>query len=308
MGGEELTRASRGRGELPFERAFRRWAEGEGVRWEETRIMRSEAGGESAAYRLSPRSAPRGVVLLVHGAGNDALFAMVGLSKRLLRSGLEVFTFDLDGHGRGGRTRLAGATISGAIPAAAAAALAGRRGVPLHTLGVSLGGSLLLHALPHLPVKPASAALVCAPLEIRTGWRAIGGELRPRLVRTLWREREDYGISGLLPSFGGWKRDVYPLRLAAEPPAGSFGYVVELNRILRSLSLESAARTVDLPVLLIYGSADRLVPAEQGERLASLLPHARLLVLPGETHLSAPMAPKALSALVAWVSGLEERA
>jgi alpha-beta hydrolase superfamily lysophospholipase len=242
------------------------------------------------------------VVLLVHGAGNDALFAMIGLARRLLRAELEVFTFDLDGHGRGGTTRLAASSVAGAVPAAVEAAVAGRRGLPLHAVGVSLGGSLLLDALPRLSPAPASAALLCAPLRVHLSRHAVIGELGPGLLRALWREREHYGLGGLIPSFGRWKRDVYPLRLGEAGGTGAFGYVEALNHILTSLHLEEAARATRTPVLLVYGAADRLVPPEQGERLAALLPRSELLVLPGETHLTVPLAEGAVERVVGRIT------
>ena len=128
--------------------------------------------------------------------------------------------------------------------------------------------------------------------------RAVVGELGPGLLRTLWREREHYGVGGLIPSFGRWKRDVYPLRLGEVAGTGAFGYVEALNQILASLRLEEAARAIDTPVLLVYGAADRLVPPEQGERLAALLPRSELRILPGETHLTTPLAPAAVEAVV----------
>jgi pimeloyl-ACP methyl ester carboxylesterase len=287
--------------ELPFERRFRAWAGRAGVGWETLRYPRPEAGGETLAHRLTPPGGPpRGVVLTVHGAGNDALFAMVGLFKRLLLRRFEVFTFDLDGHGRAGTTSLAAETAPSALPAAIEASGARERGLALHALGISLGGSVLLHSLPDLE-DVASAILVCAPLRIRFRWRAVAGELRRPSWKALWREREHYGLTGLVPSFGPFKREVYPLRLAEPPGPGSFAYVEALNRILSELRLEERAASVGCPVLLVYGSRDGIVPLSQGERLARTIPDAHLLPLIGETHLSTPMAPAAVEGMLRWV-------
>ncbi|HET8657208.1 MAG TPA: alpha/beta fold hydrolase [Longimicrobiaceae bacterium] len=281
--------------ELAFERALRRWVEDRGIAWEAIAYPRPEAGGITRAFRITPRE-PRGLVVSVHGAGNDALFAMAGLFRRLLLEGLAVFAFDVDGHGRASTTRFDPGAAGGAVAAAVEESGALDRGLPLHGVGVSLGGALLLHALPRLPF--ASAALVCAPLRVHLTAGSIANELRPGLLRAAWRGRRLYGATGLIPSFGPIRRDLYPLRLTVPPGPGAFGYVDVLNRTLESLRLEEAARATPCPVLLVYGARDRLVPPEQGERLAALIPRAELLLLPGETHLTTPLAPAAIEAVV----------
>ncbi|MBW3628827.1 MAG: alpha/beta hydrolase [Gemmatimonadetes bacterium] len=286
--------------ELGYERAFREWAGRAGYGWEKIRYPRNEAGGDTVAYRMTPTGAPRAVVLAVHGAGNDALFALVGLFKELLGRGYEVFTFDLDGHGRASTT-LFGDAVRGAVPAAVARTGAAQRGLPVHAIGISLGGAILLASLANLPSPPRSASLLSAPLRIHLSWAAIRREVGKPLLRTLWRERSHYGFTGLVPSFGPFKRGSYPLRLAQPPGPGPFGYVEVLNQTLERLSLEEAARRASIPVLLAYGRRDLLVPAEQAERLAQLLPRAELLVLDGETHLSAPMAPPAVYRVLSWI-------
>lgn len=286
--------------ELGYERAFRGWAAASGYGWERLRYPRLEAGGETVAYRLSPPAPPRGLVLAVHGAGNDALFALVGLFKALLGSGYEVFTFDLDGHGRHSTTVFS-EEVRGAVAAAVDRSGAAERGLPLHAVGVSLGGSILLGSLSRLPVQPRTAALLSAPLRIHLSGAAMRREAGVRLLRTIWRERSHYGLTGLIPSFGPFKRGSYPLRLGSAPGPGPFGYVEVLNRTLASLQLERAARECAVPVLLAYGSRDLLVPLEQGERLAALLPRSELLTLRGESHLSAPMAPRTTARLLEWI-------
>ncbi|HET7321879.1 MAG TPA: alpha/beta fold hydrolase, partial [Longimicrobiaceae bacterium] len=213
--------------------------------------------------------------------------------------GLEVFAFDVDGHGRGQRhdaTRFVPGVVGSAVEAAVEESGALRRGLSLHGVGVSFGGSLLLHALPRIPF--ASAALLCAPLQVQLSARTALHEVSMPVLRTLWRERRLYGLTGLFPSFGPVRRGTYPLRLGVPVPSGAFGYVEVLNRTLRGLELEAAARDTRCPVLVVGGGRDRLVPADQAERIAELIPRGELLLLPGETHLSAVLAPEALKAVV----------
>lgn len=288
--------------ELAFERRCREWAEQAGVRWETLRYQRPEAGGETVAHKLTPAGSPAAVTITVHGAGNDALFAMVGLFQRLLAAGHQIVAFDLDGHGRSSTTRLSADAAPSAIPAALAATGVGHADLPLHLVGISLGGAITLASLPELPAPLHSAVLIAAPLRIEFSRAAILRELGPPLLQALIRERSHYGLTGLIPSFGPFKRGTYPLRLADTPPAGAFGYVEVLNDILDRLALLSAARATQVPVLLAYGGRDRLVPPSQGRLLHEAIPSSELLVAPGETHLSVHLAPEVVRRVLEWVT------
>lgn len=258
------------------------------------------AGGRTNAHRLSPAGGPAAMVVLVHGAGNDALFSFARLVKRLLSEQLEVFTFDVDGHGRGSTTVLDPSTLRDAVPRAVRVSGAAERGVPVHLVGVSFGGALALAALGSEPAMFASAAIVAAPLHIRVTPSTIARELRLPLLKALWRERRHGGIWGSIPSFGPVKRGVYPLRLGEAPAAGAFGYVAVLNHAIDRLDLRSSAAAVEAPVLLVYGARDRIVPMAQGEELARLIRRSELLRLPDESHLSALSA--ATAEIVDWIS------
>ena len=284
---------------LPFEDRYRTWAVERGIGWSEERVEYGPGRAASTAYRLTPPAEPRRTVLALHGAGNDALFGWVGLFRRLLLDGAEVFSVELPGHGRGGTSHFTSEAARALIGRSVEVCSERGGGRPLHTVGVSLGAACLLHALPDLGPSLASAALVVAPLEIRLSPRTVLRELTPATAAFLWSERRDYGITGLIPSFGPFKREIYPLRLP-EPGRGAFGYVGVLNRQLADARLLHRARDIPTPVLLVYGGRDLVVPAEQGERLAAALPDARLHIEPQSTHLSTPMLDSTLETLVRW--------
>ncbi|HEX6924056.1 MAG TPA: alpha/beta fold hydrolase [Longimicrobiaceae bacterium] len=287
--------------ELPYERHFRAWCDLNRVEWRTFFYSRPEAGGETQAHHLLPAGEPLGGVLVVHGAGNDALFSLTRLFSELLQRRLEVFTFDVDGHGRHSSALLSTAGLETMIPAALRAWGKQVRERPLHAIGISLGGSLLLHALPRLGSALTSAVLVAAPLRVELSRAAILREVGAPMLRTIWRERSWFGLTGLIPSFGPFRRGAFPLRLEDAPGPGAFGYVQVLNRMLDRLDLPAAARATEVPTLLVYGARDRLVPREQAETLARALPTAEVLVLPGETHLSTPMSPIARGRILEWL-------
>lgn len=283
---------------LHFEQRFERWLADHSMRWSRLTLSYGEPKEGTALHHFHPGVRPRRTVLAIHGAGNDALFGWIGLFKRLLEIESQIFTLDLPGHGRHGQTLFDGRSALLAIGALLGKA---ERSLPAHAIGISLGGSLLLRALADHPAAICSAVMIVAPLAIEISPRAIAREIGPATLSTLWRERQHYGWTGLIPSFGSFKRELYPLRLADALPEGRFGYVESLNREIAALALDEISPSIDLPVLLIYGERDRLVPAEQGERLHQRLPRSELHLLPGETHLSTPFAPAATRRLIHWI-------
>ncbi len=278
---------------------FQAWLAAAGASIETVSYPR--AGGLARGCRLVPAGAPRGRVVLAHGAGNDALYPLLALCTPLLRAGWEIFAFDLDGHGRESTTTFRVETIVHALADAAERAEAGRPPLPLHLLGHSLGGSLVLHAL-STPgwERVVSAAVLSAPIRLRLGARAALGELRGFLRRATFAQREHYGVWGVVPAVGPLKRGTYPFRL--ENAAPGFGYVAGVQALLAHLALEDAAPRIRTPVLLVYSRGDGLVPAEQGELLASRIPSAALEVLDGPAHWSVPFDERAVARVTEWLA------
>ncbi|HEV2150207.1 MAG TPA: alpha/beta fold hydrolase, partial [Longimicrobiaceae bacterium] len=261
---------------------------------------RPEAGGEVAAFRLSPRGAPRGRVVAAHGACDDALFPLVALYHALLERGFEVFAFDLDGNGWESTTRFGAETVRGAVAAAAREAARDRPALPLHLLGHSLGGALVLDALARGEVEAESAVVVATPLEVRITAATALAELRGFFRPATLRQRAYYGLAGVVPAFGPVKRAAYPFR--GDSRTGNFDYVAVFDALLRATELRSAAERVRVPVLLVYGERDRIAPAAHGAELARRLPDAELAVVPGATHFSTASSPEATERAAAWLA------
>jgi alpha-beta hydrolase superfamily lysophospholipase len=280
-------------------RRLERWLVSVGARLERDRYPRPEAGGEVAALRLIP-STPVARVVAVHGAGNDALYPQAALFRALVARGCEVFAFDLDGHGVESTTTFRLTAMEGAIASAVDQAERHRPELPLHLVGHSLGGSLVLHALTSSLPRVLSAVVLSAPLRVTLGLRTAVAELRGFLRPATFAQREHYGLWGTIPAAGPLRRRAYPFR-RTEGGHGSFGYVEAVQALLERLDVERQAVDVRQPVLLVYGDRDRLVPLEQGERLARAIPHAELLRVAGGTHWSTALDPVAIDAAAEWI-------
>jgi alpha-beta hydrolase superfamily lysophospholipase len=278
-----------------------RWLASEGARLERVRYARPEARGDVDAWRIVPAEA-RARVVAAHGAGNDALYPQIALFKALVREGVEIFSFDVDGHGAASTTVFAPDVVPSAVAMAVEVAERGRADLPLHLVGHSFGGSLVLHALAAGAVPHAASAIaISAPVEVALGVRVALGELGGFLRAATLGQREHYGVWGTVPAVGPLKRRAYPIRGVAENGA-PFAYVDAIRSLLARLDLPKIAGDIAAPVLLVYGTADRLVPPAQGRMLADLIPSSHLLEIPGATHWSTAFAEDAVARAASWIS------
>jgi pimeloyl-ACP methyl ester carboxylesterase len=271
-------------------------------------------GGFARAVRLALGTpAPTRRVVFAHATGNDAAYPQQALLKALLLAGCEIVAFDLDGHGRGSTSLLDPSTVRTCVHAAIAAAGWDAAGSSPHLIGESLGGALCLAAAAAPGAlgglwTPASLTLLSTPLAIEIGWRTALSELGTLLRPAFWSLAREYGLRDALPALGAFRRDRFPVRLAADA-GGALGYVEVVARALKALDLEAAARAVHCPVLLVYGERDRLAPVAQAGMLAGLMTAAGapvdLEIVPRETHFTAALTRSAIQRVTAFIAGVD---
>jgi fermentation-respiration switch protein FrsA (DUF1100 family) len=193
----------------------------------------SEDGVPLHGWLLSPRrGAPRGTVLFLHGnAGN------IGVHTRsvlwLVDAGYELFAFDYRGYGRsGGKPDIPGVHRDARAAVAKLLSLPGMSADRYVVFGQSLGGAVAVHTV-----------------------AAISPSKRPRALI-------------VDSAFAGYRRIVRDkLR---EYPGGR--YVAWISRFLSDeYSAERwIAKVGPVPVIVLHGTADDLVPHEHGKRLYGL--------------------------------------
>lgn len=242
------------------------------------------AAGQLLALLDRPLSAPRAVVLLLHGLGGSS--AREGLRRMglaLQGAGFAVLRLNLRGADPG--RHLAGGTYaarcnSDLLPVIARArALA--QGRPLLGAGISLGGTMLLNACLEAPGVLDGLFCASSPLDLAACSASIE---RPRnriyqrwLLKRLVRQTlaDPFGVSALEQTLlhgAAAPRTIRAFDSAVTAPRWGFADVEAYYR--EASPLQHLLATPDRlpPTLLLQALDDPWVPAADAQALASALP------------------------------------
>lgn len=254
----------------------------------------------SGAVLLSRDREPRGLVVIAHGGGNHRFFGLHYLVRVLLDSGFDSLTAHLAGHGRGRVDTFTLENARARMDALVAWARGSASERVVVVLGQSLGGSLALDQLARGTAGDAVIA-VSAPADLRTNMR-LGLELGCLLKPAVYRAVRYAGPWGALPAYRGFRRKAFPVRAQnGENYLDAFADAVEEMALEKRLdSIETA-----LPVLLVHGERDGVVPCSQASSLAEALGSAAQLCLePGVRHLDPLLYRRVVARIVRWLQEL----
>jgi alpha-beta hydrolase superfamily lysophospholipase len=228
-----------------------------------------------------PDAPPRATLVNLHGLGDhSALYPMI--AERFVPRGIAVKAFDLRGHGRSGGQR-AWLRDWRDYRDDLHTFIEGVRGAePLFLLGHSLGGLIVLEYALHHPeglagviaAAPAVGEVGVPPLLMAAG--RVLSRIWPRFSMTTGMDLD--GLSRVPEAERAVLEDplfhrVGTARLSTEVPAA-------IERVQRG------AASLAVPVLLLHGTADRMVPPDGTRRLFSRLTLAdrRLIEYAGGYH------------------------
>jgi alpha-beta hydrolase superfamily lysophospholipase len=205
------------------------------------------------------RDNPLGTVIVCHGVGANHSDIEV-IHQVLFEAGFQVFTFDFRGHGLSdGHTITYGLNERMDVLGAYDACLARDDVTPdrLFALGVSMGGASLTLALPDMP-KVKAAVLDSAFADLTS------------MVEHQFR---------FLPQ---------SLRKVVTQVARGFSWI-ETGADINQLAPSKAMPQIDIPILIIHGDADRIVPVEHASKLHAAARNATIHIEPDSPHIGTVM-------------------
>lgn len=241
--------------------------------------MSSLAGRRVQRYAFPGRGG-RHAVLLLHGLGGSAI-SMAPLVPALVPLAPRVVLLELPGHGRSPEPAHGplSAREYGAVAIACAEEMAREHGAKVVLMGNSLGGALSLYVAHERPDLCAGVA----------GLNPAGAELSDEAVNSLPRSFPDPNVGAAHMARLLFHRTPWPFWLVARDFARHWG-TPTVQRILddartgndRSLGIE-VLTDIHLPVLILWGAEDRLLPIGSVEDFARIK-GARVEIIPACGH------------------------
>lgn len=235
-------------------------------------------GGQTAGLVHTPVGPPRGGVALIHGYGSNFYSgAQAHLARGLAERGFVTIATNLRDHDGGPKTTL---FEENRWDQQAAVDELARRGLaPLAMVGHSLGTNSVLHYLTETRDSRVRAVVLLAGPGNAFEWnvRIFGRERATRVLEDAQRlQREGRGKELMLVDLGPLGKALY-----------SADHLVSLRGPQTKSDPYRNVAPVTLPILLVYGTADRLVDLEVGRRLkaaATRAPRVDLVEVAGADH------------------------
>jgi pyruvate dehydrogenase E2 component (dihydrolipoamide acetyltransferase) len=222
-------------------------------------------------------------VVLLHGYG-ESILSWQGVFDRLARDA-DVIALDLPGFGLSSKPPSGYTADSMATVVAAFLSRLDVRRVVL--VGHSLGGVVATAMALRDPSRVLGLALVDPALI--TPWALADTSDSSRTGTSVRRVIAEYEL--LRGRFGGvhdgnWMAE--DSEAAAYQPSSDPAYAIALTAVLREFDFAfltpEEARRLTMPVKLIWGALDPVIPVQTGYALAERLPDATLVVLPRTWH------------------------
>ncbi len=252
-------------------------------------------------WLFTPKASTGATVVLAHGTTAEGTLPYYMWIRALIDAGINVLTFELDGHGENPRV-LRCPDIEDNVPAA----LAFVRGQPevdagrVGLMGVSLGGACAVAAAAR-DADVRAVVTVSSPHRIQIDeWGKLGevlGLFNPEVAATFVE-----ATPNLLMRFMQSHIRVGPEHADEPGDLLAPGTRYAVQRALRHLNpLDSAARLAHAPLLVINGEWDFIAPSWQAHDLYVRAAGAKsLAIIPRRNHFTVMISRQAVQSMAEW--------
>ena len=233
-----------------------------------------EHAGRRTAYRVADRGDGSKTLVFVHGSGADR---RVWKAQDRLASSHRVVALDLTGHGSSSDIEVAAGPSCLEVYAADLAAVAEAEAADV-VIGNSLGGAVVQWALLETELDPTAAVLVGSGAKL-----AVHEDIRQMMTADFDSAIDFLHRPDLLFTDGVDER----LEAASRDAMRACGRQITERDYLTCHSFDVRDRLdeIDIPVLAIGGSRDRLTPPMYHQYLARNLEHGVLSLVEDAAHL-----------------------
>ncbi|MFJ4633458.1 alpha/beta fold hydrolase [Streptomyces sp. NPDC088847] len=242
------------------------------------------------------RAGPRGgsPLVLLHGVGLDLTwwgdqFETFGRTR-------DVVAWDMPGHGLS--QPLGGTPTFDALTTALEAVVLSAQAGPADLVGVSVGGMTAQTFALRRPDLVRSLTLVTTLCDFETPVReALRERAHVAVSEGMGRIAELSNERWFPSGFRARRPDVVD-RATASLLRADPGFHAGMWNMISGLDLAERIAAITSPTLIVIGAEDRNAPVAMGEKMAGLIPHSSLRVLPGIGHFPPVEAPGLFNGLL----------
>jgi pimeloyl-ACP methyl ester carboxylesterase len=173
-----------------------------------------------------------------------------------------------------------------------------------HVVGHSMGGYIALAFAREFASKVAGLGLVSSQVVADTPERKAARQATAREVMEKGVESVAEGMTAKLSPDARVQGQVRPVIVAQRP----LGLSVALDAMAGRLDSTDVLRSFRLPVVIVHGAADELIPVDRAREMKSIAPAAHYLELPGGGHMPMMENPPAVAEALRFLAMRKDKA
>ncbi|MFH1183788.1 MAG: alpha/beta hydrolase [Chloroflexota bacterium] len=172
-----------------------------------------------------------------------------------------------------------------------------------HIVGHSMGGYVALAFAREFARKTAGLGLIASQVVADSAERKAA---RQATARQIIEDGIGDVVDGMAPKLSP-DAEVQALVRGVIAQQRPLGLAVALDAMAGRPDSTDVLRSFKLPMVIVHGDADELIPVERGREMKSLQPYAKYLELPGAGHLPMLENPVAVAEALRFLGAVKQK-